>query len=152
MAPEHPDRESWLDAELRRVAPPAGLVGRLQQIPVADDEVLDDLLRETPLPTGLIGRLRKIPVTTVPRERRWATLERQAVAASLVSMVWFSYAAAFLLFWLDYRPPQTATTNWLQTESPLEEELLPGETETSLALGAASQPSSEGLTSSWSAP
>jgi hypothetical protein len=152
MATEQPDRESWLDAELRRVAPPAGLVGRLQRIPVADDEVLDDLLRETPLPAGLIGRLRKIPVTAAPRERRWATLERQAVAASLVSMVWFSYAAAFLLFWLDYRPPQTAAANWLQTESPLEDELLPGATETSLALGAASQPSSASLTSSWSAP
>lgn len=152
MASNHPYRESWLDAELRRVAPPAGLVGRLQRIPAADDEALDDLLRETPVPAGLIGRLRKIPYFSAPRERLGARLQRQAVAASLVSMIWLSYAAAFLLFWLDYRPAQTAAMNWLQTQSPLEDETLLSEAEASLMLGAASQPSSESLTGSLSAP
>lgn len=143
MSPDDPFRSGWLDAELRRAPSPEGLVGRLRRIPVGADEGLDALLRETPLPAGLMGRLRRIPFAGAPRERRWTRLERQAVAASLVSMVWFSYAAALVIFWLDYRPPESLATNWLRTESPLDPELPFDDAQTVTLLAAADLPSAD---------
>ncbi len=134
MDPSFHDR--WPDAELRRVTPPSGLIARLQAIPAADDEGLDALLRETPVPAGLIGRLKQIPFRAAPRERRRSRFERQAVAASLVFTVWFSYAAALVIFWIDYRPQLQTATNWLETDSPLDPEQPPAEQYEALVLGA----------------
>ena len=51
-----------LDAQLRAVPLPEGLVERLRQTALADDDGLDAALREVPLPAGLLDRLRGIPL------------------------------------------------------------------------------------------
>ncbi len=50
-----------LDAQLRAVPLPAGLVERLRQIALADDQDFDLALREVRVPAGLLDRLRSLP-------------------------------------------------------------------------------------------
>ena len=53
--------DDGLDAALRELPLPAGLLDRLRGIPLADDEDLDDTLRDVPVPAGLAKRLQSIP-------------------------------------------------------------------------------------------
>ena len=46
-----------LDAQLREVPLPDGLLDRLMALPLASDEDVDELLREVPLPPNLVGQL-----------------------------------------------------------------------------------------------
>ncbi|HEV7225419.1 MAG TPA: von Willebrand factor type A domain-containing protein [Pirellulales bacterium] len=149
---EPPDRENWLDAELRRVAAPRGLLARLRTIPGgilassfssgsfagSNDEALDAMLRDVPLPARLVGRLLEIGAADCDGGRRRSRLESRAVAASLVVMTWCSYAAALVLFWLaDYPFARAAAANWLQAASPLEGSLEIAEPETMTLVDAA---------------
>ena len=59
-AMESPDPK--LDARLRAVPLPEGLIQRLRQVALADDDGLDAALTELPLPAGLVARLRAIPM------------------------------------------------------------------------------------------
>ena len=52
--------DSKLDAQLREVRLPDGLLDRLMALPLADDEDVDELLREVAVPPGLLKRLRAI--------------------------------------------------------------------------------------------
>lgn len=51
-----------LDALLRDVMPPSGLLERLMALPYADDAGLDEVVRDVELPDGLLQRLRAIPL------------------------------------------------------------------------------------------
>ncbi|MDZ7617160.1 MAG: von Willebrand factor type A domain-containing protein [Patescibacteria group bacterium] len=53
-----PETNPWLDAQLREVPVPDGLVRRLRHIALAEDSALDDKLRCVAMPSGLDGRLR----------------------------------------------------------------------------------------------
>ena len=53
--------DDGLDAALGELPLPAGLVERLRSIPLADDEDFDNTLRDVPVPAGLVTRLRSIP-------------------------------------------------------------------------------------------
>ncbi len=51
-----------LDAQLRAVTVPSGLLERLLALPYADDAGLDEAVREVELPDGLLQRLAAIPL------------------------------------------------------------------------------------------
>jgi Ca-activated chloride channel family protein len=76
---ESPDPK--LDARLRAVPLPEGLIQRLRQVALADDDGLDAALTELPLPAGLLGRLRGIPLAA--DEDLDQTLRDVAVPAGL---------------------------------------------------------------------
>ena len=76
---ESPDPK--LDARLRAVPLPEGLIQRLRQVALADDAGLDAALTEMPLPAGLLGRLRGIPLAA--DEDLDQTLRDVAVPAGL---------------------------------------------------------------------
>ena len=72
-------RDGWLEAQLKAVPLPDGLLDRLRQIPLQEDEVLDGLIRGAPPPEGLLPRLRRLP-----RENSWSIrLSAWATAVSL---------------------------------------------------------------------
>ena len=129
MLPPDPDFEARQDAELRAVPMPAGLLSRLRQIAVADDEGLDEALRRVPVPEGLTDRLQRslladdealdeavrdvrVPVSVQQRLRRipknWLRLTRLtqwATAASLLIAIGLSYVGAMVaLLWATYPP------------------------------------------------
>ena len=54
--------DSKLDARLRDVPLPDGLLDRLVALPLADEQGIDELLREVPVPPGLLQRLHAIPL------------------------------------------------------------------------------------------
>ncbi len=60
MQPFEPNPEAELDAELRGVALPPGLHGRLRRTAWDNDEGLDAALRSVPLPAGLEQRLQQV--------------------------------------------------------------------------------------------
>ena len=49
-----------LDAQLRDVPLPDGLLDRLMALPLAGDEDVDELLRDVAVPPGLLERLQAI--------------------------------------------------------------------------------------------
>ena len=51
-----------LDAQLRDVPLPDGLLDRLMALPLADDDGLDELVRDVAVPAGLLQRLQAIPL------------------------------------------------------------------------------------------
>jgi len=72
-------RDERLEAQLKAVPLPDGLLDRLRQIPLEEDEVLDGLVRQVPTPERLLPRLRRLP-----REPGWSIrLSTWATAASL---------------------------------------------------------------------
>ena len=75
-----------LDARLRAVPLPEGLVARLRQTALADDDGLDAALREMPLPAGFSKRLRSIPLadTAASDEEFDAALGEVPVPAGLL--------------------------------------------------------------------
>jgi Ca-activated chloride channel family protein len=58
MSNQGPDR--WINAELRRIPLPEGLLERLRAIAQNSDEELDTVIRDVPVPAGLMGRLTQI--------------------------------------------------------------------------------------------
>src|SRR5208282_120102 len=52
-----------LDAQLRAVPLPGGLLDRLMALPLAGDEAVDGLVREVTVPAGLLDRLLTIPLS-----------------------------------------------------------------------------------------
>jgi Ca-activated chloride channel family protein len=77
-----PESDPWLDAKLRNVPLPVGLLSRLGSLADAPQEQLEAALRDVPLPAGLLDRLQQI---AVPARR--LSLVRLALAASLVTAV-----------------------------------------------------------------
>jgi Ca-activated chloride channel family protein len=55
--------DAKLDAQLRQVRLPDGLLDRLMALPLADDEDIDELLRDVPLPLTLAQQLRATALT-----------------------------------------------------------------------------------------
>ncbi len=62
MHPSDPDSDHGLDAELRDVPLPEGLLLRLRQAALTDNEGLDTALRYIRIPSGLSDGLRRIPL------------------------------------------------------------------------------------------
>ncbi len=99
--------DPWLDARLRNVPLPIGMLGRLSQLTNPPDDQLDAAVRDVPLPAGLAERLQTIPAeprgvwphlqTWLPERR--VGLRELALAASLLLAVgigtWMA-AARFL--------------------------------------------------------
>ena len=54
--------DSKLDAQLRAVRLPGGLLDRLMALPLAEDEDIDELVREVAVPPGLLQWLQAIPL------------------------------------------------------------------------------------------
>ena len=54
--------DSQLDAQLRDVSLPDGLLGRLLALPLAGDEGIDGLICEVAIPPGLVERLQAVPL------------------------------------------------------------------------------------------
>lgn len=79
-------RDDWLDAQLKAVSLPEGLMDRLRQIPLTDSQLLDGLVREVPIPEGLLRRLRRVPFepSWQVRVHGWAT----AVGLFLLFGLW----------------------------------------------------------------
>ncbi len=75
--------DPWLDARLRDVPLPPGVLARLEQIAATPDDELDGMVREVPVPPDLIPRLSRIP--RVPR-RRLPLRELSLAAAVLIAV------------------------------------------------------------------
>jgi len=86
--------DAWLNAELRDVPPPEGLVERLQQIATISDEELDAALRNVPIPLGLTARLQRSRPSRFPLEK----MGRLALAVSLLIAVGLAYLGLVLSF------------------------------------------------------
>ncbi len=80
------EKDAWLEAQLKAVPLPEGLLERLRQIPLQADEGVDALLREVSIPEGLLARLRRLPIQRCWENRvyRWAT----AVSLLLIFGLW----------------------------------------------------------------
>ncbi len=135
----HPGQYPWIDAQLRGVPVPDGLVKRLREVALADDAGLDDALRGVPLPSGLPERLRwsiatedpgldallrgvPVPYRVMCNLRatpgRRATFQRIAnwvVAATLMVAIGLSYLGAamgLLIAGLPVRPEPKPQLAW----------------------------------------
>jgi Ca-activated chloride channel family protein len=101
--------DAWLDAQLRDVAVPANLAGRLRRLAEPDDAELDAALRDVAVPGELLRRLRR---GTAARPG-WRSVAEMAVAATLIMAISLSYfgAAMGFLWTLDpaARPPRLAS-------------------------------------------
>jgi hypothetical protein len=84
--------DSWLDAELRNVSVPAGLLERLRQGVALRDDELEAALRDVPIPAGLYRKLTGITDVTV-RLRRFVQM---ASAALLIIGIGLSYGGAIV--------------------------------------------------------
>lgn len=62
MSPD-PNLDPSLEAEMRAVSLPDGLLARLRAVALADDAGLDAALRHVPVPAGLVSRLRGVVAT-----------------------------------------------------------------------------------------
>ncbi len=147
-----PDPNPWIDAQLREIPVPDGLVRRLRKIALADDLALDDELRGVTMPPGLAGRLRlavadddagldgllrDVPVPYRVLCRLRATpgyrlkLQRVvgwAVAATLIVAIGLSYfgaAMALLVASMPAAPPPPPKLAWYVVG-----ELMPDASET----------------------
>jgi Ca-activated chloride channel family protein len=107
MLSSHANPDSWLDAELRNVALPPGLLERLRQVAAPSDEELDAALRDVPVPAGLSVRLRRIARGRL----RLGHLAQMAVAASLILGIGLSYVGAVIgLVTMASRGPELRRT------------------------------------------
>ncbi|HTU25334.1 MAG TPA: von Willebrand factor type A domain-containing protein [Pirellulales bacterium] len=75
--------DPWLDARLRDVPLPPGMLARLEQIASTSDEELDEIVRNVPVPADLVSRVSRFPR---PRRRRYPMLELAMAAAVLVAI------------------------------------------------------------------
>ena len=92
--------DEGLDVAVRDVPVPAGLLRRLRQPALDTDEGLDAALRDVPVPVGLSGRLRQVPKhwTRMARWTQWAA------AASLLVAIGLSYFGAMIGFLISAYP------------------------------------------------
>ncbi len=90
--------DAWLDAELRNVPIPPGLLGRLrqtaQQTVEMSDEELDAALRDVPMPPQLRRRLEQMG----RRMTQWTWISRLAMAASLLLAVGVAIVGTLVVF------------------------------------------------------
>lgn len=94
--------DEGLDAAVRDVPVPVGLTRWLRQAALDTDEGLDAALRDVPVPAGLSGRLRHVPRGRI-RFARWLPW---AAAASLLAVIGLSYFGAMTgLLISAYRSP-----------------------------------------------
>ena len=99
MSSQDSNFDAWLDAELRDVSLPVGLLERLRSIAVAGDEELDAAIRDVPVPVGLGSRVQRIWEAPL----RLARLGSLATAASLLIAIGLSYVGAMAGFlWTIY--------------------------------------------------
>jgi Ca-activated chloride channel homolog len=82
-----------IDAAVRDVPVPRGLLKSLRYIPLADDDGLDEALRGVPIPTRLIASWRR----RARKQDRLIRLSRLVVAASVIAAVTLAYVAARLM-------------------------------------------------------
>ena len=88
---------------VRDVAVPPGLLQRLQAIPLADDDGLDEALRNVPVPDDLVASCRHHARRHLARREgrqrmdRMLRISRIAMAASLILAVTLSLGSAMLL-------------------------------------------------------
>jgi len=85
--------DAGLDAALREVPVPAGLLSSLRSIVLADDEGLDEAIRDVPVPRKMAERLQRSPRRRV-RERR---LNTWSTAGSLWLAIGLSLCGALFL-------------------------------------------------------
>src|SRR3990172_9354367 len=96
--------DPWLDAKLRNVPLPVGMLARLGDLTSASDEQLDAALGDVPLPAWLLDRLARIP----RRTRRRSLARTFAVAASLLVGLGFAiWCGAEVLVALRRPEPST---------------------------------------------
>lgn len=134
--------DAWLDAQLRDVPLPEGLLERLRGLASLSDEQLDAALRDVPVPSRLMARLDRVG-------QRWSRLEkvgRWATAVSLLvafGMTYFGLVTSFLVTergsatrlpsWGYGGPPDRLTVQLVEDEPAVEPggALLATETDTS---------------------
>jgi len=93
--------DPWLDARLRDVPLPPGMMARLEQIAATSDDELDAIVRNVPVPSDLSMRLSRI--SRVRRQRfPWREL---AVAAAVLLLVGVG------LFNVPVRLPERSTAD-----------------------------------------
>jgi Ca-activated chloride channel family protein len=125
MSTSDPHSDAWLDAELRDVSVPSGLLGRLHE--VADetvemsDEEIDAALRSVPMPVELRRRLEKMG----RRMSQWAWISRIAVAASLLLAVGVATLGILVALAVFPRAGSTLVTNVTPKESPQVKKVAP---------------------------
>lgn len=123
MSFPEPNSDAWLEAELRNVPLPGGLLERLRRVAELSDEELDAALRAVPVPVDLPRRLQRVG----ERQIRWAQFRHLAAAALILVAVGLGYFGLTLSFMANLRPeparkgPQLATQ--LQSK-PVEEKPL----------------------------
>ncbi len=83
--------DAVLEARLRDVPVPRGLIERLRRIAGPPTDESDDALRDVPVPAGLLERLRRTAVR--PSRARW---RRFAMAAVLMFALWIAYAGVLV--------------------------------------------------------
>jgi len=117
--------EAWLDAELRDVPLPAGLLARLQKVAELSDEELDADLQAVAIPAGLARRLERIG----EREARRMGLYHVATAALLLVAVGLGYLGLTISFVASLRPSLPPAPQHLASQLKLKssEELEPTE-------------------------
>lgn len=107
--------DDWLDARLRDVAVPSGLVERLQQTAGWADVEIDAELSNVHVRPALIAQLQRLSTLPAPR-LNW---QRMALAASLFIAVWSTYASLVgARLAMTVRPSHVASNPWLNTKAP----------------------------------
>jgi Ca-activated chloride channel homolog len=102
--------DPWVDARLRNVPLPVGMLSRLSQIGNPSNDDVDAALREVPLPAGMLDRLQRIART--PRRRvAWRELSLAASVLLAVGVGYISLVASFLTstYPPERREPQIAS-------------------------------------------
>ncbi|MHB1034258.1 MAG: vWA domain-containing protein [Pirellulales bacterium] len=120
MSSPRSQRDADLDAQLRSVSLPDGLLERLRHVGAREDQSLDAAVRDVPLPSGFLARLRQIG----HRPRRKLRWQRLALAASLFLAAGLSY---FGLLYGVMRPslPGELPSRLADTPDPAREQAKP---------------------------
>ncbi len=81
------ESDAWLDAQLQEVPLPEGLLDRLRQVALWEEDALDAAIRDVPIPEGLLHQLYRLPraPSWELRIQRWAT----AVGLFLAFGLWY---------------------------------------------------------------
>lgn len=81
------ESDAWLDAQLQEVPLPEGLLDRLRQVALWEEDALDAAIRDVPIPEGLLHQLYRLPRahSWELRIQRWAT----AVGLFLAFGLWY---------------------------------------------------------------
>ena len=124
--------DAWLDERLRDVSVPAGLIARLKEATVPNDEELDHALQTVQLPVGFTERLHAVvddivfdealtavvvPTDLLPRLRvvpqlcHRSSWKQSVMAASLLFVILTSYFGAVGAILASMRPRQPETTS-----------------------------------------